>query len=185
MTSPTNALDQATASSSVHARHQDKRGRRLPRGLFWYAPGVYGVRFVCGAGHDHKEPVGSLKEDANRVHHERRSRVLAEPGWCPRAERRATRAQKRAEEAHERARITFGQYAEGYLKWAQANKCSWTTDRSMLNCRLTAAFGSRKLDEITTADVEGFREALLAKVSHATANRYTAVLSTMFRRALK
>src|SRR6266403_120383 len=85
-------------------RHRDRRGHRLPRGLFWYSIGTYGVRFICGAGHDHKEPVGMLKEDAIRVYHERRARVLAEPGWCPRVERRTVRELKQVEEARERAR---------------------------------------------------------------------------------
>src|SRR5215471_5905139 len=166
-------------------RHRDKRGNRLPRGLFWCAPGVYGVRFVCGVGHDHKEPVGALKEDAVRVHHARRARVLAEPGWCPRVERLAAKVRSQADEARERARITFGEYAEGYLKWSETNKRSWTTDRAMLKSRLTPTFGTRKLDEVTTSDVERFRETLADKIAPATANRYMALVSGMFRRAIK
>lgn len=163
-------------------RHRDKRGRRLPRGLFWYASGVYGVRFVCGAGHDHKEPVGALKEDAVRVHHERRACVLAEPGWCPRVERRAARERKRAEET---GRVTLREYAADYLVWAKANKRSWKTDRSLLDAAILPTFGDRPLDTITTADVERFRDSLLDGRAPATVNRYRALLSGMFKRALR
>jgi integrase len=166
-------------------RHLDKRGRRLPRGLFWYSAGVYGVRFVCGAGHDHKEPVGALKEDAARVHYERRARVLAEPGWCPRAERRAVRDQKRADEARQRGRMRLSDYAKDYMAWATANKRSARTERMRLDSVILPALGDRYLDEITTADIERFRDSLADGRTGATLNRYRDQLSAMFRRAVR
>lgn len=175
----------AAGTSSSNARHRDKRGRRLPRGLFWYAPGVYGVRFVCGAGHDHKEPVGALKEDALRVHHDRRARVLDEPGWCPRIERQAAREQKRAEEARQRARMTLRDYAKDYLAWADAHKRSARQERSRLGAVILPALGDRYLDEITTADVERFRDSLVGGRTGATVNRYRDQLSAMFKRAVR
>jgi len=52
--------------------------------------------------------------------------------------------------------------------------------------RLLLVFGDKKLDEITTADVERFRDSLLDEdVSRATANRYRDLLSGMFRRAIR
>src|SRR5688572_4218570 len=47
----------------------------------------------------------------------------------------------------------------------------------------TAAFGHMKLDEITTADIERFRDSLLERVSKSTSNRYRDLLSGMFKRA--
>jgi integrase len=51
--------------------------------------------------------------------------------------------------------------------------------------RLLPVFGDKKLDEITTAEVERFRDSLLDDVSRATANRYRDLLSGMFRRAIR
>jgi len=54
--------------------------------------------------------------------------------------------------------------------------------------RIQPFFGERKWDEITTADVERFRDSLLDReraVSRATANRYRDLLSGMFRRAIR
>jgi integrase len=58
--------------------------------------------------------------------------------------------------------------------------------RSSIKSELTllrAAFAERKLDTITTADVERFIEERLAEVSQATANRYRDRLSALFKRA--
>ena len=83
--------------------------------------------------------------------------------------------------------MSFRAYADGYLGWSKAHKRSWTTDRSCLT-RILAVFGERKLDEISSAEVERFRDQLLegeAAVSPATTNRYRALLSGMFRRAIR
>ncbi len=183
MTTQTPVTDHSSATA--RERHRDRRGRRLPRGLFWYSAGVYGVRFVCGAGHDHKEPVGALKEDAVRVHHERRSRVLAEPGWCPRVERRAVREQKRADEARRRRRKTFREYADDYMTWAAVHKRSAKQERCRLSASILPTLGGHYLDEITSGDVERFRDSLLSTRTQATANRYRDQLSAMFKRAIR
>jgi len=106
-----------------------------------------------------------LKDDALRGHDDRRARVRSQPGWCPRAERLAQCDRRRAEEARRRARVTFDEYAEGYLKCATENKRSWATDRAMLNRRRRTAFAGPTLDEITTADIERCREELAGKVA--------------------
>jgi integrase len=48
-----------------------------------------------------------------------------------------------------------------------------------------AAFGDRRLDEITPADVERVRDGLLESRARATANRYRDLLSGIFRRAIR
>ena len=50
---------------------------------------------------------------------------------------------------------------------------------------LVDAFGDRKLDEITSADVERFRDSLTERKARATCNRYRDLLSGMFRRAIR
>jgi integrase len=175
----------------------NKKKDAAPRGVFKHRSGVWAARFFCGAGHRHQERVGTIKSEAIRVCYERRARILSEPGWCPQAERRETRARLEAEEARENARITFRDYAASYLAWVQSvdnsgNRIrrSWETIRSQINT-LRPVFGDERLDEITTGDIERFRDALLTgwqgrgAVSQATANRYRDLLSAMYRRAIR
>jgi site-specific recombinase XerD len=153
-----------------------KKKDAAPRGVRRHESGVWGIRFTCGAGHLHKEKIGARKGDAIRAYHARRARVHDEPGWCPLPERERARADAA------RPRLTFRQYADDYLQWAETHKRSWTRDRSRLTRQL-AAFGDRKVDEITTPDVERFLDSL--SVSGATANRHRDLLSAMFKRALR
>jgi site-specific recombinase XerD len=149
-----------------------------PRGVRRHESGVWGIRYTCGAGHLHKEKVGPLKGDAIRAYHDRRARAQDEPGWCPAVER----GQARAAATKAKARSTFREYAKDYLEWAEPRKRSWKKDRARLS-RPLAVFGDRKLDEITTPDVERFLDSL--SVSGATSNRHRDLLSAMFKRALR
>src|SRR5262245_16244055 len=63
-----------------------------PRGLFKHSGGGWGIRYKCGRGCTHQEPVGE-KSKALRAYHQRRARALSEPGWCPRLERQEVEAQ--------------------------------------------------------------------------------------------
>src|SRR5262249_34950564 len=156
-----------------------------PRGVFRHPNGSWAIRFTCGAGHIHKEQVGRVKQVAKDAHAARRLRARQEPGWCPTIERAAARAQAVSQRAAEAQRITFGAYSDQYLAWCQqtdasgqVRKRSWRTIKSELTL-LRAAFADRKLDTITTGDVERFIEDRLAEVSQATANRYRDRLSAM------
>jgi integrase len=161
-----------------------KKKDRAPKGVYRHPNGQWAIRFTCGAGHVHKLKIGTLKSVAEREHQERRLRVQREPGWCPTVEARLQQKRVRQEEAREKARITFSDYAKDYLEWSRKHKRSWTTDRGMFT-RLLPVFGDKKLDEVTAADVERFRDSLLKYVSRATANRYRDLLSGMFRRAVR
>src|SRR5262249_18954412 len=148
--------------------------------------------YACGAGCEkHEERVGPLKTDAVRAYHDRRARAHSEPGWCPAVERREARERARQEQARQRCRITFGEYADDYQTWCeqtdatgQVRKRSWRTIKAELS-RLRPAFGEKLLDNITTAGIERFLESLLSEVSQATANRYRDRLSGMFKRAIR
>lgn len=163
-----------------------------PRGVFRPRSGVWGIRFTCGAGCIHEETVGPIKGDAVRAYHERRNRVHDEPGWCPRIEREQARAAAKALAARERERLTFRGYADRYLRWAEDQHRSYQTTKSQVEA-LIEVFGDRKLDEITTADVEpflaGLREGSSSpskrKLTPATVNRYRDRLSGMFRQAIR
>ena len=155
-----------------------------PRGVYRHPSGDWAIRFTCGAGHIHKQRVGRVKTDAIRERDERRVRAQREPGWCPTMEMVRERERVRDERAREERRITFRDYATGYLEWAKHQKRSWTTDRAQLNT-LLPRFGDRKLDELTTADVEQFRDWLAESRARATVNRYLALLSGMYSRAIR
>jgi Phage integrase SAM-like domain len=146
--------------------------------------GVWAIRFTCGAGCKHKERSGPLKVEAVRLYHERRNRALSEPGWCPNVERQQARKHTQAEQAREKARVSFRDYATGdYLPAAGGRLKGIATVR----CRVQAMvehFGDVKLDEITPAMVERYLNGLLSQgFTQSTVNRYRGILSAMFSRA--
>ncbi len=161
-----------------------KRDKDVPRGIRRHPKGGWRITFACGAGCMHKERTGPLKTEAIRLYHERRNRAVSEPGWCPRLEAEQGRAKARDDRLREEARISFADFADEYLSWSQTHKRSWKTDEGRIKI-LKAAFGGLKLDEITPAAVERFRDSLLGKRSHATANRYRVLLSGIFTRAVR
>jgi len=167
-----------------------KKKDPAPRGVFRHPSGVWAARFTCGAGHVHERKVG-LKGDANRLQHDSRLKAHKDPTWCPNVERQAARAADKVQAAHERARVTFGEYAPRYLAWAKDEHRSYTTTRGQVEA-LTEAFRDTKLDAITPADVEGFLSGLRdgdspseRKLTPATINRYRDRLSGMFRQAAR
>lgn len=181
--------DTETTPTELPRRSTRKRDA-LPRGLFVHpASGhkatVYGIRYICGAGHVHQEQAGALKSEALRRYHVRRARVHDEPGWCPRAERRHERERLDAERAREARRITFADYARDYLAWARGHKRSWPKDQSRLNSALLPALGGRTLDTITTAEIERLLNGLMDGRTPATVNRFRDQLSGMFKRAVR
>jgi integrase len=155
-----------------------------PRGVRRHPSGVWAIRYTCGAGHLHKEKVGPIKGDAIRAYHTRRARAHDEPGWCPAIERKQERARVDVERKREQRRVPFKVVAEDYMAWSKEHKRSWRTDASRIPV-LVAAFGERRLDEVTPADVERFRDGLLETRGRATANRYRALLSAIYRRAIR
>jgi len=166
----------ATPTIATTTKRSTKKKDAAPRGIFRHPSGDWGIRFSCGAGHIHQERIGRVKGDAKDAHAARRRHAREQPGWCPAVEREAARADAG------RPRMTFRQYAAEYLTWAQGAKRSWTKDRSRLNRQL-AVLGDRRLDAITTADVEGFLDAL--PLSGATRNRHRDLLSALYKRAVR
>jgi integrase len=129
--------------------------------------------------------VGTIKSEAVSVFYERRARANDEPGWCPSLERQDARKQADAARQRERGRITFREHSRDFISWAKLHHRSWTKDHSRLS-RVLPVLGDKKLDEITTADVELFLGSLLEgdnAVSPATRNRYRDLLSGLFKRA--
>lgn len=77
---------------------------------------------------------------------------------------------------------TFEQFATGeYLPYAKEYKVSWDMDESKLRLHLLPKFGSRRLCDISTRDIQMYHGQIKASHSAATANRHLALLSKMFR----
>lgn len=163
-----------------------KKRDNAPRGVFLHPSStptakIWAIRYTCAAGHIHKEKVGPIKTEATNAYHDRRGQARREPGWCPAVEREQARTKAA------RIRMTLREYATDYLTWAEQNKRSWKKDRSRLN-RILPALGDRKLDELTTADLERFLGTLRQgedAVSGASVNRSRDLLSGMFKRAVR
>lgn len=160
---------------------------KAPRGVYQPRKGLWGIRFACGAGcpFPHKELVGPVKGDAIRAYHERKQRAHAQPGWCPRKERGEALTERRLERERERRRVTFDSYCDDFIEWATKHHRSWRKDKSRLS-RVRPVLTGKKLDEITTGDVERFLDSLAEgerAVTPATRNRYRDLLSGMFKRA--
>jgi len=170
--------------TAVRPARSTRKKDQAPRGVFRHRSGVWAARFTCGAGHIHQERVGPLKSDAIRVYHDRRARAHNEPGWCSAIERRDARARVRLEADRERRLVTFREYAQTYLEYAKIHKRSWRSDVGRL-ALCSRSFGDRRLDEITSLELEQFRDSLLDIRSRATVNRYRDLLSAVFKRAAR
>src|SRR5262245_25999997 len=153
-----------------------------PRGVFLHPSStpsnrVWGIRFVCGAGHRHEERVG-LKEEARRRHAARRQRAHDDPTWCPAVERRGTRERAQAAQTQAERRMTFRQYAENYLDWSATVHRSQYTARYEVG-RLVGLLGDTPLDAITPAEVERCIRVLGETLAPASVNRLRDRLSGM------
>lgn len=157
---------------------------KAPRGVYRRGSGVWAIRYTCGAGHLHKEKVGSRKSEADTTNHERRGQAHREPGWCPLVEAQQAQARARVERKRELARVRFEDFTKEYAKWSEQHKRSWRTDWSRIKV-LVARFGAMRLDEITSLDIERFVASLLDTRAKATANRYRDLLSGIFKRAIR
>ena len=82
-------------------------------------------------------------------------------------------------------KITFGEFGKRYMEHAKVNKRSWLRDEQMLG-HLQRFFGTeRRLTEITSADIEGYKMHRRASVSGSTVNREMALLKRMFNLAIE
>src|SRR5262245_12879434 len=164
-----------------------KKKDSAPRGVYRHPSGEGAIRFNCGAGHIHKEQVGRLKTDAIDARNGRRARAHQQPGWCPLIEAQQARAHAKESRQREQARVTFAEHAKDFIGWAKVNHRSWAKDDSRLS-RVTPVLGQKKLDEITTANVEHFLASLREgerAVSPASVNRYRDLLSGLSKRAMR
>jgi site-specific recombinase XerD len=161
-----------------------KKQDDAPRGVRRHPSGVWGIRYVCGAGCLHKKKIGPTKEEAKLAYYEHRVRAHREPGWCPRVERGQERERAARDQAQAARRRTFRAFADEYLAWARLHHRGWRTEQSRIEL-MQQELGDLMLDRVTPADVERFLDALLKGRSQATRNRYRTMLHAMFNRATR
>lgn len=95
------------------------------------------------------------------------------------AVRRAEIAQGRFQ-IHTRAvSPVFNAFADQFLEWSKANKKSWRTDKNLLRT-LRSSFGLKRLDEITSWQVEQYKAKRRETVSPRTVNMGLSILRRMF-----
>ena len=74
--------------------------------------------------------------------------------------------------------------SEHYLPYAKANKRSYCNDESKLRIHLLPMFQHRRLDQITTQELQRNHDQLKTKYCPATANRHLSLLHRMFKLAI-
>jgi integrase len=154
----------------------DGKPRRLSLGA--YRPAAL-MRATGAATHDAKGlPYLTLAEVRIKLAEARRKR---DSGVDPAAEAVAAhRAERQAE--------TIGELCDLYLeKWATPNKRSSSAqrDRGQINRDILPRWGRRKISSITRTDVIALLDEIVARGAPVMANRTKALLSKLFRFAVR
>jgi len=143
----------------------DHEGRRY-RGIS-YRNGVFVFRYSDSQGHEHRIRVPSLHA-ALKLYHEKRA--LKPSGGMP------------PPSVLRRGKVKFREIARDALSYADEHKRSARYDHWRMP-KLLGWFGERRAESITSADIETkFRDE---PWSPATWNRYRALLSLVFRQAIR
>ena len=142
----------------------------LERGLYIRrnktGPPMYGISYVYN-GTLIREMVGPTKTLAKEVLRIRKAEI----------------AQDRFKIPKKRRPSKFAVVCDRYLEYAKKNKRSWDRDEDTL--KLAKAFFKRKkIDDISSWDVERFKADRVKQVSKSTVNRYLAVLKRLFNLAI-
>ena len=150
-----------------------KKKKELPRtrGVFERpkGSGIFWIRYADQFGKIHREKVGA--KSLARAAYRKRKTEIREGKFFP-------------EKIQRRREMLFRDMAKLYLEeHAKVNKRSWKTDEERLK-RLVERFGDMRLSEITRQDVERLRAVLAQELSHATVNRYMALLKTVYNKAI-
>lgn len=82
--------------------------------------------------------------------------------------------------------VTVGEFVkEHFLPHVMAHYKSAGNAKNMLNKRIVPHFGNQRLSEVQKKDVAAFLRSLAEEVSGTTANRYQALLSSLFKYAIE
>ena len=91
-----------------------------------------------------------------------------------------------AQKAIQAAMPTFADFAlKEYLPYAQQHKRTAGADESKLRVHLLPRFGPRKLDSLTTREMQLYHGEIKETLTPATANRHLSLLSKLFKLAVQ
>jgi len=136
--------------------------------------GVWWIRYVDQFGELRRERVGP--KSLAKATYQKRKNQIREGKFFP----------EMIQEKHKYC-ISFKKMAEDFLdKHSKLKKKSWGSDEQRLE-RCKDHFGNMPLSSIKKKQIEGFLETLITvdELSQATVNRYTALLKTLFNKALE
>jgi integrase len=96
-------------------------------------------------------------------------------------------ANPREEEKQRKAVLTLKEFFdEHYLAFAKERKRSWTDDQGLWERRLRAAFGDKRLNQITRQEIQQFHTGLKAEgLAAASCNHYIKLLRRMLNLAVE
>src|SRR3984893_1386590 len=158
---------QADTLTLIESRDKAK-ARRNPRGLFEKMPGS-GEWWICywdAQGRKRREKVGT-KSNAILLYCKRKTEALQG---------------KKLPEKLRRAMASFAEIAKDALAYSKANKLSYRHDSGRMET-LLGGFREYPAESITAQDIE--RRFEKEKWSLATVNRYRALLSLIYRLAIR
>lgn len=96
------------------------------------------------------------------------------------------RIDPQSEKAAQAAMPSFAEFAlNDYLPYAEQHKRTAGADESKFRVHLLARFGDRKLDAITTRDIQQYHAEIKTSHCAATANRHLSLLSKLFKLAVQ
>jgi integrase len=134
------------ARSFLFCYHFDGKERRLSLGR-WVPP----VSNKLGSPATRK-PGGSLDWARQEV---ARLRLLVHSGVDPMEQKQSAKAEREAARQKAAREIDMAKLADRYLEeWAKPRKRSWKEDERRLNAYVIPAWGTRKVKDITRADVD-------------------------------
>ena len=140
------------------------------RGIFEKVPGsgVWYVHYYDAAGKRRREKAGT-KANAIALYHKRKAEALA--------------GRKLPERLRQRP-VLFREIAEEALAYSRAYKRSYRDDEYRMH-RLREWFGEQKAAEITPQEIERKLEEMAADRTPGTVNRHRALLSLIYRLAVR
>ncbi|HSI42847.1 MAG TPA: tyrosine-type recombinase/integrase [Methylotenera sp.] len=96
-------------------------------------------------------------------------------------------ADPRAEETARLAVITFDEFfKEHYLPFVIPRKRSWKRDEELYRLRISAKFGSKRLNQVSRQQIQSFHSSLTAEgLAAATANHHLKLLRRMLNLAIE
>ncbi|MEI2614298.1 MAG: tyrosine-type recombinase/integrase [Methylotenera sp.] len=96
-------------------------------------------------------------------------------------------ANHRADDKAEKAVITFDDFfKDHYLPYVKPRKRSWDRDEELYRLRIKAAFGNKRLNQVTRLQIQTFHSGLLdEKLAPATANHHAKLIRHMLNLAVE